>query len=148
MAEFLTSWLEGSVQPTAFPPQDEYSESRFEARRELRYLDVYIRFVDTPFDERLEPVKQHLELTTVRGVHSQPDYSSAQFRASDDATKVEYSDNASYGARMNLVFPPVAESELRGRVLALRDATGWLIWRVSDAEGQEHWEDLLNDAIG
>ncbi len=145
VAEFLAGWLEGRVQPEAFPPHDEHSEPRFDARRKLRYLDVYVRFVEAPYDQRLLPVRSHLDLAVCRGVHSQPAYSSARFRASDDATMVQYSDNAGHGARLNLLFPPEAEAFWKARVRALRDATGWFIWRVSDAEGQKHWEELVND---
>ena len=147
-AAFLAGWLGGSVQPYVFPPRDEYFESRFDPRRALRYLDVHIRFVDQPFDQRLEPVRKHLELTTARGLQRHPVYSVARFRASDDVTKVQYSDNANHGARLNLLFPPETESVWKTRVWELRDATGWLIWRVGDPEGRKHWVDLVNDEPG
>lgn len=61
---------------------------------------------------------------------------------------VQYSDNAGHGARLNLLFPPEAEAFWKARVRALRDATGWFIWRVSDAEGQKHWEELAREIRG
>jgi hypothetical protein len=137
--EFLAGWLEGTLDVACFPPRDEWFEPSFETAHPTAYRAVFIAFLETPFEERVQRLAREIGARVRTVVPHQDGYSVAVLRMAD-GTKLQLRDNKGHGARLDLSFRPAREEAVRGRVVAALRALDWQVWRVQRADGEPDWE--------